>query len=216
MEKGSFHKLVELLRPSLEVNAFFGALRSPRNGAIAVEVRVAVALRILAGASYWDVTLMFGLSVPVTYQILWEVIDAINNTPAVGACDPPLTEEGCMRNANRFKEKSTDGVFSWVVAAVDGLFIKAKALCAKETANVIAYYSGSKSVLDERLGGMEWIHPIYIVAAHAHSKRRNVLAMGLDKTPILSGSVCVPFRYQKELFSTIADSSGVLQTEIIV
>ncbi|CAB1103261.1 unnamed protein product [Ectocarpus sp. CCAP 1310/34] len=145
MEKGSFHKLVGLLRPSLEVNAFFGALRSPRNGAIAVEVRVAVALRILAGASYWDVLLMFGLSVAVTYQILWEVIDAINNTPAVGAFDFPLTEEGCMRNANRFKEKSTDGIFSWVVAAVDGLFIKAKAPYAKDTANVLAYYSGSKS-----------------------------------------------------------------------
>ncbi|CAB1097557.1 unnamed protein product [Ectocarpus sp. CCAP 1310/34] len=50
-----------------------------------------------------------------------------------------------MRNANRFKEKSTDGIFSWVVAAVDGLFIKAKAPCAKDTANVIAYYSGCKS-----------------------------------------------------------------------
>lgn len=79
------------------------ALRSPRNGAIAVEVRVAVALRILAGASYWDVVLMFGLSESAAYKILWEVIDAINNTPAVGAFDFPLTEEGCMRNANRFK-----------------------------------------------------------------------------------------------------------------
>ncbi|CAB1114526.1 unnamed protein product [Ectocarpus sp. CCAP 1310/34] len=88
---------------------------------------------------------MFGLSVAVTYQILWEVVDAINNTPAVGAFDFPLTEEGCMRNANRFKDKSTDGVFSWVVAAVDSLFIKTKASCAKETKNVIAYYSGSKS-----------------------------------------------------------------------
>ncbi|CAB1114270.1 unnamed protein product [Ectocarpus sp. CCAP 1310/34] len=145
MEKASFHKLVELLRPSLAVNAFFGALRSPINGAIAVEVRVAVALRILAGARYWDVALMFGLSVPTTYQILWSVIDAINKTPAVGAFDFPLTEEGCMRNANRFKKKSTDGIFSWVVAAVDGLFIKAKARCANDTANVIAYYSGSKS-----------------------------------------------------------------------
>ncbi|CAB1098416.1 unnamed protein product [Ectocarpus sp. CCAP 1310/34] len=43
------------------------------------------------------------------------------------------------------QDKSTDGVFSWVVAAVDGLFVKAKAPCAKETKNVIAYYSGSKS-----------------------------------------------------------------------
>lgn len=77
-----------------------------------MEVRVAVALRILAGASYWDVALMFGLSVPATYQILWEVIDAINNTPAVGAFDFPLTEEGCMRNANRFKVRPSGGQYS--------------------------------------------------------------------------------------------------------
>ncbi|CAB1105800.1 unnamed protein product [Ectocarpus sp. CCAP 1310/34] len=35
------------------------------------------------------------------------------------------------------QEKSTDGIFSWVV--------ETKAPCAKDTANVIAYYSGSKS-----------------------------------------------------------------------
>ncbi|CAB1100982.1 unnamed protein product [Ectocarpus sp. CCAP 1310/34] len=119
----------------------FFSLRSPTNGAIAVEVRVAAALRILAGGSYWDVALMFGLSRAVTFDILWQVIDAINETPAIGAFDFPLTEEGCMRNANRFKEKSTDGIFSWVVAAVDGLFIKAKAPYAKDTANVLAYGS---------------------------------------------------------------------------
>ena len=45
----------------------------------------------------------------------------------------------------QMQEKSTDGIFSWVVAAVDGLFIKAKAPYAKDTANVLAYYSGSKS-----------------------------------------------------------------------
>lgn len=41
--------------------------------------------------------------------------------------------------------KSTDGIFAWVVACVDGLFIKTKAPSARNTANVIAYYSGSKS-----------------------------------------------------------------------
>ena len=41
--------------------------------------------------------------------------------------------------------KSTDGMFAWVVAAVEGLFIMIKAPAAKDTANILAYYSGSKS-----------------------------------------------------------------------
>ena len=76
-----------------------------------MEVRVAAALRILAGGSYWDVALMFGLSRAVTFEILWQVIDAINETPAIGAFDFPLTEEGCMRNANRFKVRPNGGQY---------------------------------------------------------------------------------------------------------
>lgn len=79
-----------------------------------------MALRILAGASYWDVTLMFGLSIQATYDILWQVIDAINKTPAVGAFYFPQTEDGCMRNANRFKVRKKRSptvvvgcIFSW-------------------------------------------------------------------------------------------------------
>lgn len=73
------------------------------NGAIPVEVRLAVALRILAGASYWDVALMFGLAKPTVYLILWQVIDAINNTPAVGAFYFPQDEAACLRHAEQFK-----------------------------------------------------------------------------------------------------------------
>ncbi|CAB1097923.1 unnamed protein product [Ectocarpus sp. CCAP 1310/34] len=69
-----------------------------------------------------------------------------------------------MRSANRFKDKSTDGVFSWVVAAVDGLFIKAKAPCAKETKNVIAksaygIYVQAMCTADYRFCAMSVISP---------------------------------------------------------
>ena len=42
------------------------------------------------------------------------------------------------------KAKSTIGIFQWVVAAVDGLFVKTEAPTAKNTANVTSYCSGSK------------------------------------------------------------------------
>lgn len=35
--------------------------------------------------------------------ILWDVVDAINKTPAVGAFYFPQDEEGCIAHAERFK-----------------------------------------------------------------------------------------------------------------
>ena len=64
---------------------------------------MAVALRILAGASYLDVSVMFGLSVTTVYDILWQVVDAINNTPEVGPFVFPKTEFDCRGHAARFK-----------------------------------------------------------------------------------------------------------------
>lgn len=40
---------------------------------------------------------------------------------------------------------STNHVFDRVIAAADGLFVRCKAPTAAEAANVISYYSGSKS-----------------------------------------------------------------------
>ena len=38
----------------------------------------------------------------------------------------------------------TDDMFARVAAAVEGLLIRIKAPAAKDTANILAYYSGSK------------------------------------------------------------------------
>ncbi|CAN0023998.1 unnamed protein product [Pylaiella littoralis] len=91
MDKQTFYKLAELLRPLLEVNTYFA------------QVRLAVALRILAGGSYWCAALMFGLSLQSVYLVLWQVIDAINATPAVGKFYFPQDEANCLRHAERFK-----------------------------------------------------------------------------------------------------------------
>lgn len=50
-----------------------------------------------------------------------------------------------LPHSDTFQERSTNGVLKNVVAAVDGLFVKAQAPTPKDTANVLAYYSGSKS-----------------------------------------------------------------------
>lgn len=70
-----------------------------RDGAVPVEIRLAVALRMLAGASYIDLALLFGISKETVFHILWQVVDAINNTPEVGPFFFPQTVDECTRQA---------------------------------------------------------------------------------------------------------------------
>lgn len=53
------------------------ALLLTDNGVVPVEIRVAVALRILAGGSYLFVAVLFSLGVPTVFTVL------ITDTPAV-------------------------------------------------------------------------------------------------------------------------------------
>eukprot|EP00903_Cladosiphon_okamuranus_P019433 g17868.t1 len=116
--------------PRLEANPHYGGLRS-KYGAISVEIRLAVALRVLAGGSYLDIGLLFGVAFQSVYQILWEVIDAINSTPSVGPFFFPQTEADCRRQADRWQALNTNGVFANVVAAADGLLVKLKRLALR-------------------------------------------------------------------------------------
>lgn len=59
-------------------------------------------------------------------------------------CVPTLTPYG-LSVYRLSQEKSTNGIFDGVVAAADGLFVKAIAPTALDTLNVLSYYSGSKS-----------------------------------------------------------------------
>lgn len=74
MNRSVFCKLVKILRPSLERNRTMGALR---NGAIEPEVRLAIVLRILSGASYHDMMLLWSIACSTVYVIFQETVDAI-------------------------------------------------------------------------------------------------------------------------------------------
>ena len=82
-----------------------------RNGAVPVKIRLAVALRILAGASYLDVALLFGIANETVFHILWEVVDAINNTPKVGPFFFPRTREECARQAKEWEVGNASAFF---------------------------------------------------------------------------------------------------------
>eukprot|EP00903_Cladosiphon_okamuranus_P018816 g17307.t1 len=124
--------------------AHFPELRT-LNGCISHRMRLAIGLRILAGGSYVDAAVMFGVALPMVYETLWLVIDAINSTLEIGPFSFPQDEVDCRGHSARFKRKSSNGVLDSCVACVDGLFVKTQAPSSLETANVLGYYSGQKS-----------------------------------------------------------------------
>ena len=70
---------------------------------MSVESRVAIALRMLAGASYLDLVHQHGVAIQTVYDCLWYVVDAINASDSVGSfCFPGGVEE-CRKLAAEFK-----------------------------------------------------------------------------------------------------------------
>lgn len=78
------------------------ALRS-KNGAISVEIRLAVALRVLAGGSYMDAGVIYGIGFNTVYACLWNVIDGINRTKTVGQFRFPQKESDCKIAAEKWQ-----------------------------------------------------------------------------------------------------------------
>lgn len=68
-----------------------------------MHVRLAITLRVLAGGSYLDAAITFGVGIATTYAMIWQVIDSVNKTGAVGPFFFPQTEADCRRSADGFK-----------------------------------------------------------------------------------------------------------------
>ncbi|CAB1112370.1 unnamed protein product [Ectocarpus sp. CCAP 1310/34] len=54
---------------------------------------------MMAGASYLDVAVLFGVSKETVFSILWQVVDAINSAAEVGPFFFPQSEDECTRQA---------------------------------------------------------------------------------------------------------------------
>ena len=76
--------------------------RTP-SGIVPVESRVAVAIRLLAGASYLDLLDVHGIHKSTAYECLWAVVDAINNTKDLGDIVFPRSTTACTKLAAGFE-----------------------------------------------------------------------------------------------------------------
>ena len=64
-----------------------------------MKIRLAVGLRLLAGGSYLIIAQTFGVSQFTVFTIMWEIVDAINNTHEVDPFLVPQTDQECRRFA---------------------------------------------------------------------------------------------------------------------
>lgn len=75
MGRRLFSQLLHVLLPRISVHR--GASCQPSTGAVSPAVRLACALRMLDGATIINLTLMFAISRPSLYRILYKVSNAI-------------------------------------------------------------------------------------------------------------------------------------------
>lgn len=116
------------------------------NGAVTPSVRVACAIRYLAGGSVYDVAPLFGLSVAAVYKYVWEVIDAINSLAEL-AIIYPSSHAKQQQIANGFAAKSMAS-FDCCAGAVDGILIwierPSKSQCSIAKVDPSKFFCGRK------------------------------------------------------------------------
>jgi len=113
--------------------------RLPRRG-LSAEVRTALALRYMGGGSYVDMCVAFGVHSASVYRAVWDVVDAVNSSPAL-ALD--FQVEDCTRRAAyaaRFKAQR-NSPFGNVIGALDGIAVHQEQPLATDVTCVADYYS---------------------------------------------------------------------------
>mgnify|MGYP001810441820 CR=1 FL=1 len=117
------------------------ASHESRGGLIPGEVKVAIALRILAGASYLDLMPLFDVSVPHIYVVFDEFLDWV-----LKAFHFPLVQHlqdenwDALRGLAEPFSYGSNGVFSGIIGALDGLAVRIRSPTLKEVPDPGNYY----------------------------------------------------------------------------
>ena len=155
MSYGSFRVLTDWLTPGIVASlrhATTGQAIAPNtsrtapNGVIGASVRLACALRYLAGGSVYDIATTFCIAIRSVYTSIWAVIDAISNYEPMDFSFPSSHDKQ-KAIALGFKEVSTAG-FDCCVGAIDGILIwierPSMKTAAESKVGVQKYFSGRK------------------------------------------------------------------------
>lgn len=139
MSKEVFETLLEHISPFLHDTNLEEAERSS-GSMIDKRTKLAVTLRWLAGGSYWDICLAFGVAsgsfFNETTGPLWPTMHAINNSFKIGF--PFKNEEQLKEMAEAFSQCS-QGQMEHCVLAIDGWVMKTRAPFSNEVLFPSAY-----------------------------------------------------------------------------
>jgi hypothetical protein len=140
MSKESFDKLVDHLRPDIEVDIV--KARNRCNQEIYPEIVVAICIRYLCGGSYDDISNCYGVSIGGYYYSRNKFLNSILRCEAL-AITMPATENEWEDIRKRFEAKSTEGIMRGTIGAIDGFFQPTKCPTLKECErNPRVYFSG--------------------------------------------------------------------------
>lgn len=128
MPEDAFMHLVGNLRPLL-----------PSRGHTA-ELRTAMALRYLGGGSYLDICATFGVPASTLDNALWEVVNAVNASPAMDF-NFRLQDPAWRQQTSSGFEQSRRSPFDNILGAVDGIAVRQEQPLASDVPCVADYYS---------------------------------------------------------------------------
>ena len=115
----SFMKLLRVISKDLDVDDECRAACGRQGELVRNEVKLAIALRYLAGGDPKDLWMIYGVSYSYVYQCVWAVIDAINLRIKIQfPIDDP---EKLATLEAEFRSTSRGGVWRGQVAALDGV-----------------------------------------------------------------------------------------------
>ena len=128
----SFMELLSLLRKDLEPKSEKMARLAKGGELIVPEVRLAVALRFLAGGSPLDLKLIYKIEKMEVYRCVWRVVDAVNRR--LDNITFPLDDVEKLKVLEaEFRAASRGGIWEGQVGAVDGICFKMRAQSANES-----------------------------------------------------------------------------------
>jgi hypothetical protein len=140
----SFNHLLDLLRPHLELSGKKKTMSVVGNFGIVVapEVKLAIALRYLAGGDPLDLKLIYHVSKKYVYDCVYLVIDAINATLSINF---PLTDVGKLKELEAdFRAASRGGCWEGQVGAIDGVHFAMRAPSKKDVPDPMKYFVARK------------------------------------------------------------------------
>ena len=138
MELDSFLLLLSYIRNFLEVDESKAA---SRGGKIIPELCLYCTLRYLAGASYLDIVVFAGISIPSFYRVVRKTTHAINSVDELEIKFPTTFEE-CKVAAAGFENISFQSAIANCIGAIDGYLVAIDTPPQIDVGNVRSYFSG--------------------------------------------------------------------------